>query len=106
MFLIISFLVLRARYGIWLYQFRIIAYRFTLFLYIYSYEVLCWHMKKTLLAANNDSLTINDCFHVVPIVLASNQTYKVDFKKKIKRQWAGTDKIEFHFLPEHKHGLQ
>ena len=39
MYLVISLLVLRAGYGIWLYQFLIIAYLFTLKLEVMKLEV-------------------------------------------------------------------
>ena len=42
MYLVISFLVLRAGYGIWLYQFLIIAYRFTL-----NPVAMAWKYRKT-----------------------------------------------------------
>ena len=50
MYLVISLLVLRAGYGIWLYQFLIIAYLFTLvgcktFTLYKTNNVLCWFMK-------------------------------------------------------------
>ena len=46
MYLVISLLVLRAGYGIWLYQFLIIAYLFTLVI-IYSYFLPVWGIVKT-----------------------------------------------------------
>ena len=41
MFLVISLLVLRAEYGIWLYQFLVIAYHFTSYVYRITFN-FCW----------------------------------------------------------------
>ena len=43
MYLVISLLVLRAGYGIWLYQFLIIAYLFTLV--HHSFLIKCWDLE-------------------------------------------------------------
>ena len=47
MYLVISLLVLRAGYGIWLYQFLIIAYLFTFHLYkiLLPYTTLSYHIE-------------------------------------------------------------
>ena len=48
MYLVISLLVLRAGYGIWLYQFLIIAYLFTLYCYIKVLKVKPVYQQMTL----------------------------------------------------------
>ena len=45
MYLVISLLVLRAGYGIWLYQFLIIAYLFTYGLWQADYYQICQHLS-------------------------------------------------------------
>ena len=46
MYLVISLLVLRAGYGIWLYQFLIIAYLFTLY---QNQNCYWWHVQMTII---------------------------------------------------------
>ena len=63
MYLVISLLVLRAGYGIWLYQFLIIAYFFTLDLSL-IYNVASERLEGRMIAPTTTEFTWNDEFQI------------------------------------------
>ena len=74
MYLVVSLLVLRARCGIWLYQFLIIAYLFTLYiLYVLILHVfyVYWHKQETS-ALHLCLLIPNACRHFIQMFCFNN----------------------------------
>ena len=70
MYLVISLLVLRAGYGIWLYQFLIIAYLFTLYI-LSSLEWSNWSQRIRIYNLLYDELRVDfsgDQWHLTPIL--------------------------------------
>ena len=91
MYLVISLLVLRAGYGIWLYQFLIIAYRFTLLSVYTSWN---YHIKYLARAGFCKTLCTNQCLLSV---------FTFDFGKLPVPLHLGKDKYFFHYIWENIH---
>ena len=82
MYLVISLLVLRARYGIWLYQFLIIAYLFT-FPTMYWLPKLHKRPYKARFIANSSSCTTTELSKLLTTCLTAVKNHVIRYCEKV-----------------------